>query len=290
MEIRKAVIPVAGLGTRFLPATKSVAKEMLPIVDRPTIHYIVQEACDAGISEIIFVNAAGKSSIEDYFDRSYGLEKSLEEKGKTKLLEKVRNVSEMIDVRSVRQKDPLGLGHAVGCTRDLVGDEPFVLLLGDDIFVGEKPATQQMIEAYAQCGKAILGVKEVPTDKTHLYGIIEPEATDIEFLFNVKSIIEKPSENPPSNYAAVGRYLLPPEIFDCIDETPKGNGGEIQITDALDILNRREGGGICALELQGVRHDAGDILGWIKANIAFAMERPEYADKLRELFRAYLSE
>ncbi len=290
MKIRKAVIPVAGLGTRFLPATKSVAKEMLPIVDRPTIHYIVQEVCDAGIREIIFVNSEGKSSIEDYFDRSYGLEKFLEEQGKIEVLEKVRNVSGMIDVQSVRQKAPLGLGDAVRCARNLVGSEPFVLLLGDDIFVGEKPATQQMIEAYERCGKAVLGVKEVPEDKTHLYGIIEPEATDVEHLFNVKSIIEKPKRNPPSHYAAVGRYILPPEIFECIDETPKGAGGEIQITDALDILNRREGGGIFALDLQGQRHDAGDILGWLKANVAFAMERPEFADELRKFLRDILSE
>jgi UTP--glucose-1-phosphate uridylyltransferase len=290
MKIRKAVIPVAGWGTRFLPATKSVAKEMLPIVDMPTIHYIVQEICDANITQVIFVNAAGKSSIEDYFDRSYGLEKWLEERGKTEQVEKVRKVSEMIEVCTVRQKDPLGLANAVSCVRDMVGDEPFAVLVGDDIFVSEKPAMLQMIEAYQRCQKSIVGVKEVPDDKTHLYGIIDPEATEMEHLFKLKSIVEKPTENPPSNYAAVGRYVLTPDIFDCIDQTPKGNGGEIQITDALDILNRREGGGVYALDLQGVRHDAGDVCGWVKANIAFAMERPEFADELRELFRTYLPE
>ncbi|MCC6157781.1 MAG: UTP--glucose-1-phosphate uridylyltransferase [Deltaproteobacteria bacterium] len=284
--VRKAVIPVAGLGTRFLPATKVVAKELLPIVDRPTIHYIVEEAYQSGIEQIIFVSAAGKSAIEDYFDRSFGLEKWLEEKGDTARLELVREISQMVEVQSVRQKTALGLGHAIGCARGVVGNEPFAVLLGDDMFDGDPPATRQLIDAYERCGRAVVGVYEVPVETTHRYGIVDCASSDAE-PYPLRAMVEKPRSNPPSNLAIIGRYILPPEIFDCIDATPRGASGEIQITDALNILNAREGGGVFAQVLRGARHDAGDIFGFIEANIAYALKRPELADRLRELLARF---
>lgn len=293
MRVRKAVIPVAGLGTRFLPATKSVPKEMLPIVDRPTIHYIVEEAVASGIDQVIFVTAAGKASIEDYFDRSYGLEKWLEEKGDLARLEFLQNVSKMVDIRSARQKTPLGLGHAIHCAKDLVGDEPFAVLLGDDLFDGAVPATRQLVDAYERCGAAVVGVYRVPVDTTHRYGIVDPAGEGDPIP--LRGLVEKPKSNPPSDLAIVGRYVLPPAIFACIEQTGRGAGGEIQITDALALLNERradggfvrEGGGVFARVLEGERHDAGDILGFLEANIAYAMKRPELAEPLRGIFERY---
>lgn len=287
MKIRKAVIPVAGLGTRFLPATKSVPKELLPVFDRPTIHYVVEEAYRAGIRQVIFVTASGKGAIEDYFDRSYGLECWLKEKGKIEQYEMIREISDMVEINSVRQKTALGLGHAVLCAKDQVGDEPFAVLLGDDLMDAETPAVGQLTRAFENCGAGVLGVYRVPEEETSRYGIIDPEPVEGR-LFRVRSMVEKPSKNPPSNLAVVGRYVLPPEIFSCIERTPKGKGGEIQLTDALNLLNTQSG--LFAWELEGVRYDAGDIFGFLTANIAYAMKRPEIADRLRRVFRDYLSD
>jgi UTP--glucose-1-phosphate uridylyltransferase len=287
MNVRKAVIPVAGVGTRFLPATKSIPKEMLPIVDRPTIHYIVEEVCRSGIEQVIFVTGAGKSAIEDYFDRSYGLEAWLAEKGKDESLAQMKKISEMIEVQTVRQKTALGLGHAVLCAKDFIGDEPFAVLLGDDLFDGAVAATRQLTAVHEKTGDAVLGVFRVPDDQTHQYGMIDPEPANGR-LSKVRGLVEKPAGKAPSNLAIVGRYILPPKIFDCIQRTPKGKGGEIQLTDAMAIM-LAEGGGISAWELEGDRHDAGDIFGYLEANIAYAMKRPEMAGRLRELFRRCLS-
>ncbi|MCB1152960.1 UTP--glucose-1-phosphate uridylyltransferase GalU [bacterium] len=288
MKVRKAVIPVAGLGTRFLPATKSVAKEMLPIVDRPTIHYIVEEAAQAGIENIIFVTASGKHAIEDYFDRSVELEIALEKKGDEGRLKLIKDISEMVQVNSVRQKTPLGLGHAVLCAKDLVGNEPFVVLLGDDMVRAEVPATRQLADAYEKTQRAVLGTFRVPDEDTHLYGIVDIESSDGR-LHKVAGMVEKPSENSPSNLAIIGRYVLPPEIFECIERTPRGKGNEIQLTDALNILNEAEGQGVYAYELEGERFDAGNIIGFLEANIGYALEREELAGPLKDILKKYLA-
>ncbi|MBZ0274299.1 UTP--glucose-1-phosphate uridylyltransferase GalU [bacterium] len=286
VKVRKAVIPVAGLGTRFLPATKAIPKEMLPIVDRPTIHYIVAEAVDSGITDIIFVTARGKEAVENHFDRDIGLEAALEKKGDTARLAMVREISTMASIASVRQGVPKGLGHAVWCARDLVGDEPFVVLLGDDLFDAETPATRQLIEGHERCGRSVIGAYRVPENETHRYGIIDPGDGD-ERLMRVKAMVEKPKADAPSNIAIIGRYLLTPDIFECIDRTPAGVGGEIQLTDAMNLLNEKPGGGVYAHVLDGLRYDAGELVGFIEANIAYALKRPELADRVRGILRTY---
>ena len=285
MKPRKAVIPAAGLGTRFLPATKAVPKELLPIVDIPTIQYVVQEIVDSGLTDVVIVNGRGKSAIEDHFDVSYELEKTLEEKGKHELLRLVRDVSRMVHVVSVRQKQPLGLGHAVLVARRYIGDEPFAVLLGDVIIDAEIPCTKQLIDVYETHGP-VIALLAVPEDKTQLYGVISGKSVR-ERLYHVEKLVEKPAPGTaPSNLSVLGRYVLPPSIFDILERTPPGKGGEIQLTDALDALARE--GKLYGLETTGTLYDAGDRLGYIEATVAYALKRPELAKELRPVLRRLL--
>jgi len=286
VKIKKAVIPVAGFGTRFLPVTKVVPKELLPIVNRPTIHYVVEEAYKAGIQQIIFVTATGKSGVEDYFDISTGLEVFLEKKGDLESLEMIREISQMIEVHSVRQKEQRGLGHAIATAREFVGKEPFAVLLGDDLIDSEIPAIKQMMDVAEKHNKAVIALDRVPWDKAHRYGIVDPEPVEPR-VSRIKAMMEKP-ENPPSNLAIIGRYILPAEIFDIISSTKPGKGGEIQITDAISTLNGPQADSVYGYEYEGVRHDGGEIFGFIRANIAYAMKQPELKEKLLELFRQTL--
>jgi UTP--glucose-1-phosphate uridylyltransferase len=267
-KVRKAVIPAAGLGTRFLPATKALPKEMLPIVNKPTIQYIVEEAVQAGIEEIIIVTGKGKRAIEDHFDNSYELEENLKKKNKLDLLKKVQESSK-IDIHYIRQKAPKGLGHAVWCARKFIGDEPFAVLLGDDIVQNKKPCIQQLVENYEQTGCSVIGVQEVPMDQTHRYGIIDPKSQDGR-LFNVEQFVEKPEETPPSNLAIIGRYVLTPEIFNFLGKKEIGTGGEIQLTDAIQKLNESQG--VYAYQFEGKRYDVGETLGFVLTNIEMALK------------------
>ncbi len=286
--IRKAVIPVAGFGTRFLPVTKAVPKELLPIVNKPTIHYVVEEAYNAGIRQIIFVTATGKHAVEDYFDISYPLEVFLKDKGNLKQLEEVRKIADMIDVHSVRQKEQKGLGHAIWTAKNFVGDEPFAVLLGDDLIDAKVPAIKQMMDVHDKYGKAVISLDRVPMDKAHRYGVADVEPID-ERTSKIKRLIEKPKE-PPSNLVIIGRYILPPEIFDIIENTTPGKGGEVQITDAIQILNGENGGNVLGYEYEGIRHDGGDIFGFIRANVAYGLKNPEIKPKLMAMFKEYLDE
>lgn len=282
MKIRKAIIPAAGLGTRFLPATKSQPKEMLPIVDKPTLQYIVEEAVDSGIEEILIITGRNKSSIEDHFDKSLELELELEAKKKYELLNEVRSISEMINIHYIRQKEPKGLGHAVYCAKSFIGNEPFAVLLGDDIVYGKKPCLKQLIEAYEVYRTTILGVQTVNTNDISKYGIIQGEYIK-ESIFKVNSLIEKPSiKNAPSNIAILGRYIITPSIFDILENVPPGLGGEIQLTDALKELSKAES--LFAIAFEGTRYDVGDKLGFLQATIDFALRRED----LREEFLSYL--
>jgi len=281
-ELRKVVIPAAGLGTRFLPATKAIPKEMLPIVDVPTIQLIVEEAVAAGATQIVLVNGRGKGAIEDHFDRAFELETTLEAKGKTAMLEEVRRISRMARVISLRQKDPLGLGHAVLAARPAVGAEWFGVALGDDFYDSDEPAIGQLWRAARQHGKAAVALMPVAAGQEHLYGVAAGKRTDGGHLA-VERLVEKPKPGTaPSNLAVIGRYVLPPEVFDILEKLPPGVGGEIQLTDALAALAAQ--GKLLGVELRGTRHDAGDRLGYLQANIAFALKRPE----LREGLLAYL--
>ncbi|MCM3393694.1 UTP--glucose-1-phosphate uridylyltransferase GalU [Cytobacillus sp. FSL W8-0315] len=282
MKIRKAIIPAAGLGTRFLPATKSQPKEMLPIVDKPTLQYIVEEAVESGIEEILIITGRNKSSIEDHFDKSLELELELEAKKKYELLNEVRSISEMINIHYIRQKEPKGLGHAVYCAKSFIGNEPFAVLLGDDIVYGKKPCLKQLIEAYEVYKTTILGVQTVNTNEISKYGIIQGEYIK-ESIFKVNSLIEKPSiKNAPSNIAILGRYIITPTIFDILENAPPGLGGEIQLTDALKELSKAES--LFAIAFEGTRYDVGDKLGFLQATIDFALRRED----LREEFLSYL--
>ncbi|WKB35523.1 UTP--glucose-1-phosphate uridylyltransferase GalU [Terrilactibacillus sp. S3-3] len=267
-KVKKAIIPAAGLGTRFLPATKALPKEMLPIVDKPTIQYIVEEAVQAGMEDIIIVTGKGKRAIEDHFDNAYELEQTLIQKEKFELLEKVRESSK-VDIHYIRQKSPQGLGHAVWCARKFIGNEPFAVLLGDDIVQAEKPCIQQLAEQYEKTGCSVIGVKEVPDDQTHRYGIIDPKEQNGR-LFNVKNFVEKPKENAPSNLAIIGRYVLTPEIFAFLDKKEIGAGGEIQLTDAIQKLNELQG--VYAYQFEGKRYDVGETLGFVLTNIEMALQ------------------
>jgi UTP--glucose-1-phosphate uridylyltransferase len=286
-KVRKAVLPAAGLGTRFLPATKAQPKEMLNVVDKPQIQYVVEECVASGIEHIIIVTGRGKSSIEDHFDYSPALEHFLEQKGKSAEAELVRKISDMVQVSYTRQKEPLGLGHAVLVAKDLVGDEPFAVLLGDVLIPGENPATKQLIAAYEATGVGAIAVEEVPKDKTHLYGIVDGEpAPQPPFgnrLMRIKNLVEKPKpENAPSNLAITGRYVLPPAIFGCLERTKPGAGNEIQLTDGMRILAEEQG--LWAYIYDGISYDAGDKLGFLKATVELALQNKE----LSEGFRAYL--
>ncbi len=273
MRVRKAVIPAAGLGTRFLPATKAIPKEMLPIVDVPTIQLVVEEALAAGIEEIVLVNGRGKSAIEDHFDIAYELEDTLRKRGKRELADDMARISAMARLVSVRQKEPLGLGHAVLCARDAVGDEPFAVLLGDDLYVAKQPATGQLIDVFRDTGRGAIAVMEVAPGQEHLYGVVAGEPAGPGRL-RVTHMVEKPAPGTaPTRLAVVGRYVLPPSIWAILAETKPGKSGEIQLTDALHILAQRDG--LIAATLDGERHDAGDRLGYLRANLAYALERPE---------------
>ncbi|MEK5235055.1 UTP--glucose-1-phosphate uridylyltransferase GalU [Paenibacillus sp. FSL L8-0470] len=271
-KVRKAIIPAAGLGTRFLPATKAMPKEMLPIVDKPTIQYIVEEAIAAGIEDIIIVTGKGKRAIEDHFDIAFELEHTLFEKGKLELLEEVRRSSQ-VTLHYIRQKEAKGLGHAVWCARNFIGDEPFAVLLGDDIVQSDVPCTRQLIEQYERLGRSVIGVQTVPADQTNRYGIVDPLRARGR-LYEVDRFVEKPAlGQAPSNLAIMGRYVLTPDIFDFLESQETGAGGEIQLTDAIQRLNTEQG--VYAYDFQGVRYDVGEKLGFILTTIDFALRRQD---------------
>jgi UTP--glucose-1-phosphate uridylyltransferase len=280
--IRKAVIPAAGLGTRFLPATKAVPKELLPIVDTPTIQYIVAEAVAAGVRDVILVCARGKDSIVDHFDIAAELEAHLERAGKSALRDQMRAIAKMANIVAVRQQEPLGLGHAVLCARDLVGDEPFVVMLGDDVIDAAVPATKQLADCHARHGLGTIALMEVPPDEAHLYGIAAGRALDARTM-RIERLVEKPKASPPSNLAVIGRYVLPPRIFEVLEAIQPGVGGEIQLTDALAVLAREEG--LLGYRFEGDRYDAGDRFGYLRANVAFALKRPDLRGPLLAFLR-----
>jgi len=277
--VRKVVLPVAGLGTRFLPATKTIPKEMLPIVDIPTVQLNVEECVASGIEEIIFVNARGKQSIEDHFDRSAELEALLEKRGKTADLEALQRLTTMAKFVSVRQAEARGLGHAVLCARAAVGDEPFAVLLGDDLLEAERPGLRQLIDNFEQWGQGVVALKEVPPGQEHLYGIIDGDKV-ADRDWRLRRLVEKPAPgSAPSRLAIIGRYVLPPEIFDILEQTPPGRGGEIQLTDALEILCQRRG--LHGLEVEGLRFDAGDRAGYVLAVLYYALRRKDIGADVR---------
>jgi UTP--glucose-1-phosphate uridylyltransferase len=278
MKIRKAIIPAAGLGTRFLPATKAQPKEMLPIVDKPAIQYIVEEAIESGIEDIIIVTGRNKRAIEDHFDKSIELEMLLSEKGSLELLKIVQDVSNLVNVHYIRQKQPLGLGHAVLCASKFIGNEPFGLLLGDDIIDSNPPCLKQMMDLYDEAGTSVIGAQEVSWDDVDKYGIISPAANSSPFQY-ITDLVEKPDKaHAPSNMAVIGRYVIEPEIFAILENCEPGRGGEIQLTDALRILNRQKP--MIAYMQQGRRYDVGDKLGYIEATIEYALQRNELQPQL----------
>lgn len=281
--VRRAVIPAAGLGTRFLPATKATPKEMLPIVDKPTIQYIIEEALASGIEDIIIISGKSKRAIEDHFDRNMELEMSLEASGKFEQLEMVRRISE-INLHYIRQKEPRGLGHAILCARRFIGDEPFAVLLGDDVVDSEKPALKQLIDVYDRRGFSVLGVQEVAPEKVSSYGIIDGAPTEEARTYIVKDMVEKPAqEEAPSRLAVLGRYIITPEIFDILENTPPGRGNEIQLTDALRVLAKQQP--MYAYNFEGRRYDVGDKQGFIEATVEYALKRPEMRSKLLEYLK-----
>ncbi|RTE08152.1 UTP--glucose-1-phosphate uridylyltransferase GalU [Paenibacillus whitsoniae] len=278
MRIKKAIIPAAGLGTRFLPATKAMPKEMLPIVDKPTIQYIVEEAVASGIEDIIIVTGRGKRAIEDHFDNYFELEQNLLNKGKLELLDEVQKPSRLVDIHYIRQKEPKGLGHAIWCARKFIGDEPFAVLLGDDIVVSETPCLKQMIDLYSMYNSSIIGVKQVRDEDRSRYGIIEAVKSS-EKVYKTLKLFEKPTNNiTNSNLGIMGRYILTPKIFDILEVTQAGRGGEIQLTDAIAILNETES--VYAYDFDGIRYDVGEKLGFIKTTVDFALGRWELKEEL----------
>jgi UTP--glucose-1-phosphate uridylyltransferase len=284
MKVKKAIIPAAGLGTRFLPATKAMPKEMLPIVDKPTIQYIIEEAIESGIEDIIIVTGKGKRAIEDHFDNSFELEQNLLDKGKFDLLDEVQKASKLVDIHYIRQKEPKGLGHAIWCARKFIGNEPFAVLLGDDIVQSEKPCLKQMMEQYDRYNASILGVQTVPFEDVNRYGIVDGNQIG-DRLYAVSNLVEKPKQDvAPSNLAILGRYILNPRIFEILEKQGPGAGGEIQLTDAIAGLNQFEA--IYAYNFEGVRYDVGEKLGFIKTMIEFALKRDELKHELRD----YLSD
>lgn len=282
-RIKKAVIPAAGLGTRFLPATKAQPKEMLPIVDKPAIQYIVEEAVQSGIEDILIITGRNKRAIEDHFDKSVELELTLEEKEDRELLDLVRNISSLANIHYIRQKEPKGLGHAIYCAKTFINNEPFAVLLGDDIVDSKtKPCLQQLIDIYNEYGTSIIGVQEVPKADVSKYGIVSGKMVD-ERLYKVNNLVEKPSiEDAPSNIAILGRYIIEPEIFEILEHTKPGAGGEIQLTDALKELSTKQD--IYAYIFEGRRHDIGNKLGLLQATVEFALKRED----LKDAFIAYL--
>jgi UTP--glucose-1-phosphate uridylyltransferase len=282
MKVRKAIIPAAGLGTRFLPATKAQPKEMLPIVDKPTLQYIIEEAVSSGIEEILIITGRNKKSIEDHFDKSVELELELEAKGKVELLEQVREISGLANIHYIRQKEPKGLGHAIYCAKSFIGNEPFAVLLGDDIVYADKPCLKQMIEVYDEYKTTILGVQDVPETEVDKYGIINAMPIE-ERVYKVKGLVEKPKvEEAPSNIAILGRYIINPAIFDILEHTEPGKGGEIQLTDALKELAGIEA--MYAYNFKGKRYDVGDKAGFLKATVEYALRK----DDLKQEFMEYI--
>ncbi len=279
-KVRKAIIPAAGLGTRFLPATKAMPKEVLPIVDKPTIQYIVEEAIASGIEDIIIVTGKGKRAIEDHFDHNFELEDNLLKKGKFDLLEKTKQPAE-VDIHYIRQKEPLGLGHAVWCARKFIGDEPFAVLLGDDIVQSETPCLKQLIDEYESTGGSIIGVQQVPDHETHRYGIVDPKEQHGN-NYSVNKFVEKPEPGTaPSNLAIMGRYVLSPTIFKYLEQKEVGAGGEIQLTDAIQSLNESQS--VFAYDFVGKRYDVGEKLGFIKTTIEFALQNEEIGEEVQKI-------
>ncbi|MBE7022055.1 MAG: UTP--glucose-1-phosphate uridylyltransferase GalU [Ruminococcaceae bacterium] len=282
MKIRKAVIPAAGLGTRFLPATKAIPKEMVPLVDKPTLQYIVEEAAASGIEDILIITGRTKRSIEDHFDKSYELETELEKSGKLDYLDTLQKISNLANIHYVRQKEAKGLGHAIYCAKFFAENEPFAVLLGDDVVDSETPCLAQMIQQYESCGTSILGVQTVPDSETSKYGIISGEQI-ADRLYRVHDMVEKPAPGTaPSNVAVLGRYIITPDIFRCLENTTPGAGGEIQLTDALKMLAKKED--MYAYDFIGQRYDVGSKQGYLKATVEFALKR----DDLKDEFWAYL--
>jgi UTP--glucose-1-phosphate uridylyltransferase len=286
MKVKKAVIPAAGFGTRFLPATKVVPKELLPIVDKPTIQYIMEEVATAGIEEVILITGREKGSIEDHFDTSSELENHLKKKNRMDLLQMVQNISEMVTLVSIRQKEPLGLGHAILCAKKVVGNEPFAVLLGDDLIDAKIPCIQQMIDAYQRMEGALIAIQKVPKTETHLYGIIKGNRVE-ERVYRVEEMVEKPKQGTaPSNLAIIGRYILPPQIFAILEKVSPDAKGEIQLTDGLRQLSRKVP--VFGYEFFGDRYDAGDKLGYLQANIIYGLKHPELGPKLKHYLKDLL--
>lgn len=281
MKVKKAVIPAAGLGTRFLPATKAQPKEMLPIVDKPTIQYIIEEAISSGIEEILIITGKNKRAIEDHFDKSIELENDLEQHNKQELLKIVKDISNMANIYYIRQKEPKGLGHAISCAKTFVGNEPFAVMLGDDVVDSpKKPCLKQLIDCYDEYRTTVIGVQEVVKQEVNKYGIVSGMCIENN-VYKVKGLIEKPSiEQAPSNIAILGRYIITPKIFEILEKTEAGKGGEIQLTDALKKLSEIEA--IYAYQFEGKRYDVGDKLGFIEANIEFALKRGELSTSLKQ--------
>jgi UTP--glucose-1-phosphate uridylyltransferase len=283
MKVKKAVIPAAGFGTRFLPATKVVPKELLPIVDKPSIQYIMEEVASAGIEEVILITGREKGSIEDHFDTSGELENHLKKKGKEDLLRMVQEISEMVTLVSIRQKEPLGLGHAILCAQKVVGNEPFAVLLGDDLIDAKIPCIRQMIEVYQRMEGALIAIQKVPKTETHLYGIIRGKRVR-DRIYRVEGMVEKPKKGTaPSNLAIIGRYILPPQIFGILERVLPDPRGEIQLTDGLKELSQRVP--VFGYEFSGDRYDAGDKLGYLQANISFGLKHPELGPKLKRYLK-----
>ena len=281
--VKKAIIPAAGLGTRFLPATKSQPKEMLPIVDKPTLQYIIEEAIDSGIEEILIVTGRSKKSIEDHFDRSIELEIELEQKSKYEMLKMVQEISNMVNIHYIRQKEPKGLGHAIYCAKSFIGNEPFAVMLGDDVVDSEVPCLKQLINCFNEYKTTILGVQTVDPKNVDKYGIVDGLHIE-DRVYKVKRLVEKPAvEEAPSNVAILGRYIITPQIFEILENTAPGKGNEIQLTDALETLIKNEA--MYAYDFEGRRYDVGDKLGFLQATVEFAMKREE----LREPFLEYLN-
>ncbi|MDX8288977.1 UTP--glucose-1-phosphate uridylyltransferase GalU [Metabacillus indicus] len=290
MRVRKAIIPAAGLGTRFLPATKAQPKEMLPIVDKPTIQYIIEEAVASGIEDILIVSGRGKRAIEDHFDKSYELEETLVKKEKWDLLSKVQGISELANIHYIRQKEPLGLGHAIYCARRFIGNEPFAVMLGDDIVQSDVPCLKQLIDVYDQFQSTVIGVQKVKPEDVSKYGIVSYNLNEkkTDNVYKVRDLVEKPKrEEAPSNTAILGRYILRPEIFEILGKLKPGSGGEIQLTDALKELAHKEE--VTAYHFVGKRYDVGDKLGFIQATIDFAMENEELRDDIVKYIKSKVS-
>ena len=287
MRVRKAVFPAAGWGTRFLPATKAQPKEMLPLVDKPVIQYAVEEAVAAGIEQVIIVTSSQKRAIEDHFDISYELEHHLEQKGDIDMLRRVRHIGDLATISYVRQKEQLGLGHAVLVAKELVGHEPFAVILSDDVVIGDEPCIGQLIDAYERTHASVVAVMEVPPEETRRYGMIDVDdaaATGDPRLFRLRGLVEKPEPgSAPSNLAVIGRYVLTPKIFDKLEQTQGGAGGEIQLTDAIQALMAEQD--VYGYAFDGVRYDAGTTMGWLKASVELALQRPDVGPE----FRSYLA-